>query len=88
MNRYCINTKYSSAAQYREVLAASGITRVTGVTFDPNLFMRNDNIHFFFGASGHFAGEALAHAADRVPDLCSLSFCPCPDNSLGALVRP
>src|SRR3990167_10120227 len=73
MNRYCINTKYSSAAQYREVLAASGITRVTGVTFDPNLFMRNDNIHFYFGASGHFAGEALAHAADLGADYFAIS---------------
>lgn len=73
MNRYCINTKYSSAAQYREVLDASGITRVTGVTFDPNLFMRNDNIHFYFGASGHFAGEALAHAADLGADYFAIS---------------
>lgn len=64
MNRYCINTKYGSAAAYREMLESKGITRVTGVTFDPNLFMRNDNIHFYFGASGHFAGEALSHAAD------------------------
>lgn len=73
MNRYCINTKYSSAAQYREVLAASGITRVTGVTFDPNLFMRNDNLDFYFGASGHFAGEALSHAADLEADYFAIS---------------
>jgi inosose dehydratase len=73
MNRYCINTKYASAAQYREVLKQSGIERVTGVTFDPNLFMRNDNIHFYFGASGHFAGEALAHAADLGADYFAIS---------------
>ncbi len=64
MNRYCVNTKYGSAAAYRDKLAASGIDQVSGVTFDPNLFMRNGNLDFFFGASGHFAGEALAHAAD------------------------
>lgn len=64
MNRYCINTKYETAAGYRAELAARGIDRVAGVTFDPNLFMRNDNLDFFFGASGHFAGEALSHAAD------------------------
>lgn len=63
-NRYCVNTKYGDAAGYRARLAASGITSVAGITFDPNLFMRNDNLDFFFGASGHFAGEALAHAAD------------------------
>lgn len=64
LNRYCVNTKYGSAAAYRARLAESGIERVSGVTFDPNLFMRNDNLDFFFGASGHFAGEALGHAAD------------------------
>jgi sugar phosphate isomerase/epimerase len=45
-------------------LRANGIGNVTGITFDPNLFMRNDNLDFYFGAAGHFAGEALAHAAD------------------------
>ena len=64
MNRYCVNTKYESAANYREVLRQSGIAQIVGITFDPNLFMRNDNLHFYFGATGHFAGEALAHAAD------------------------
>lgn len=64
LNRYCVNAKYGSAAAYRTKLAESGIERVSGVTFDPNLFMRNDNLDFFFGASGHFAGEALSHAAD------------------------
>ncbi|MBF9150687.1 sugar phosphate isomerase/epimerase family protein [Novosphingobium jiangmenense] len=73
MNRYCINTKYGSAAAYREMLEGKGITRVTGVTFDPNLFMRNDNIHFYFGASGHFAGEALSHAADLGADYFAIS---------------
>jgi inosose dehydratase len=73
MNRYCINTKYESAAHYRTVLAECGIDQVTGVTFDPNLFMRNDNLDFFFGASGHFAGEALAHAADLGADYFAIS---------------
>lgn len=63
-NRYCINTKYGDAAHYRALLAASGISRVSGVTFDPNLFMRNANLDFYFGATGHFAKEAIAHAAD------------------------
>ena len=63
-NRYCVNTKYGDAAGFRAQLKTSGIDRVTGVTFDPNLFMRNDNLDFYFGATGHFANEALAHAAD------------------------
>lgn len=64
MNRYCVDTKYGSASQYRAALRDCGIGQVAGITFDPNLFMRNDNLHFYFGATGHFAGEALAHAAD------------------------
>ncbi|MFL9840421.1 sugar phosphate isomerase/epimerase [Sphingomonas sp. ST-64] len=73
MNRYCVETKYESAAGYRAELARHGIDRVAGVTFDPNLFMRNDNLDFFFGASGHFAGEALAHAADLGADYFAIS---------------
>lgn len=63
-NRYCVNTKYGDATQYRALLAASGISQVSGVTFDPNLFMRNANLDFYFGATGHFAKEAIGHAAD------------------------
>lgn len=73
MNRYCINTKYEDAANYRAALAKGGIDRVAGVTFDPNLFMRNGNLDFFFGASGHFGGEALAHAADLGADYFAIS---------------
>lgn len=73
MTRYSIETKYESAANYRAVLAEAGIERVAGITFDPNLFMRNDNLGFFFGASGHFAGEALGHAADLGADYLAIS---------------
>jgi len=73
MNRYCVNTKYQSAAHYRALLSASGIERVAGITFDPNLFMRNDNLGFYFGATGHFANEALAHAADLGADYFAIS---------------
>jgi inosose dehydratase len=73
MNRYCVNTKYESATGFRDALRAGGIERVTGITFDPNLFMRNDNLGFFFGATSHFAGEALAHAADMGADYLAIS---------------
>lgn len=73
MNRYCIETKYESAAGFRARLADRGIDRVAGVTFEPNLFMRNDSLDFFFGASGHFSGEALAHAADLGADYFAIS---------------
>lgn len=68
-----MGTKYGNAADYRAVLSASGIDRVTGVTFDPNLFMRNGNLDFYFGASGHFANEALSHAADLRADYFAIS---------------
>jgi hypothetical protein len=45
-NRYCVNTKYGDATHYRALLATSGISRVSGVTFDPNLFMRNARADF------------------------------------------
>ncbi|MDQ4419273.1 sugar phosphate isomerase/epimerase [Sphingobium sp. DEHP117] len=73
MNRYCVNTKYGDAAGYLAQLQASGIDRVAGVTFDPNLFMRNDSLDFYFGASGHFAGEGLDHAADLGADYFAIS---------------
>lgn len=72
-NRYCVNTKYGSAAGYLALLRASGIERVTGVAFDPNLFMRNGSLDFYFGATGHFASEALAHAADLGADYFAIS---------------
>ena len=72
-NRYCVDAKYGSAANYRALLSDSGIDRVSGITFDPNLFMRNDNLDFYFGATGHFAGEALDHAANMGADYFALS---------------
>lgn len=72
-NRYCVNTKYDSAANYRALLSKCGIERVSGITFDPNLFMRNDNLNFYFGATGHFANEALSHAADIGADYFAIS---------------
>lgn len=62
--RYCVDAKYENAAGYRELLARCGIREVAGVYFDPSMFLRNDSLDFFFGATGHFAGEALQHAGD------------------------
>ncbi len=35
--------------------------------------MRNDNLGFFFGATGHFANEALSHAADMGAQFLAIS---------------
>ena len=60
---YTIGTKYSSAENYLRLLNDSGIEAVIGVHFDPKLFMRGD-LDGYFGAFGHFAGQAIAHSAD------------------------
>ncbi|QQN74271.1 sugar phosphate isomerase/epimerase [Croceicoccus sp. YJ47] len=72
-NEYCVNAKYENAANYRAFLKDNGIEAVTGITFDPNLFMRNDEIDFFFGATGHFGSQALSHAAEMGADYLAIS---------------
>lgn len=63
MTPYCINTKYGDLAAYRAFLKASGIEAVTAVTFDPSLFARNNQLGFYFGATKHFALQAIEFAA-------------------------
>jgi len=60
---YTIGTKYGSAENYRRLLKDSGIEQVAAVHFDPRLFMRGD-LDGYFGAFGHFASQAIAHAGD------------------------
>jgi inosose dehydratase len=62
--RYCVDAKYGDSASYRGFLAQHGIDNVVGVCFEPSLFMRNRNLDFYFGATNHFAREALSHAVD------------------------
>jgi inosose dehydratase len=59
LNTYCINTKYKDVASYKAYLGKQGIKEVSAVTFDANLFVRNDQLGFYFGASGHFASQAI-----------------------------
>jgi len=63
MTPYCVNTKYGDLATYRAFLKASGIEAVTAVTFDPSLFARNNQLGFYFGATKHFALQAVDFAA-------------------------
>ena len=60
---YTIATKYGPADNYLRLLNDSGIEKVIGVHFDPRLFMRGD-LDGYFGAFGHFASRAIAHAGD------------------------
>lgn len=64
MTRYCITAKYHSIDNYVEFLHSKGIEKVIGIHFDPTLFMRNDSLDFYFGASQHFASEAIRFAGE------------------------
>jgi len=59
---YTITAKYGSADNFLGLLRECGIDEVIGVHFDPKLFMRGD-LDGYFGAYGHFASQAIAHAA-------------------------
>jgi sugar phosphate isomerase/epimerase len=74
--QYTIAAKYRSVDNYLALLRARGIERVAGVHFNPNLFMRNDSLDFYFGATGHFAGLALEHAVNLGAGYFNLSMTP------------
>jgi len=62
MTAYSINTKYGNNETYLSSLKRAGIKHVQAISFESNLFMRNNQLGFYHGATGHFAGEALEHA--------------------------
>lgn len=76
MTKYCIEAKYSSVTDYVAYLKTQGIGQVAGVHIDPTMFMRNESLEFYFGASGHFAGEAVRHAAELGCDYVSVTATP------------
>lgn len=73
MMKYCIEVKYLSVGNYLEHLRSQGIQKVAGIHFDPNMFMRNSSLDFYFGAAGYFASEAVKYALDLGCDYISLS---------------
>lgn len=73
MTRYCVTAKYKDVHSYVEHLKNSGIEKVAGIHFDPSLFMRNENLDFYFGASKHFAGEAIRYAGEIGADYLTLT---------------
>ena len=73
MTKYCIEVKYSTVANYVSHLQEQGITKIAGIHFTPNLFMRNDNLDFYFGASGYFGGEAIRYAKELGCDYINVS---------------
>jgi len=62
--KYCVDIKYNNVDRYLEFLKDKGIDKVAGIHFSPQMFMRNEDLNFYFGASGHFGGEAIKFASE------------------------
>lgn len=62
--KYCVDIKFETVEKYVQHLKSFGIKKVAGIHFSPTIFMRNDNLDFYFGASGYFGGEAIRYAAN------------------------
>jgi|KBSSwiStaDraftv2_1062776.scaffolds.fasta_scaffold18290_3 Sugar phosphate isomerases/epimerases len=73
MTKYCIEVKFKTVANYVNHLKQQGINKIAGIHFTPNLFMRNDNLDFYFGASGYFGGEAIRYAKELGCDYINVS---------------
>lgn len=73
MTKYCIEIKYKSVDNYLNYIKEQGIEKVVGINFDPSMFMRNNDLNFYFGASGHFGGEAVRYAAELGCDYINVS---------------
>lgn len=62
--KYCIDIKFETVAKFVSHLQANGIKKVAGILFNPTIFMRNESLDFYFGASGYFGGESIKYAAE------------------------
>jgi len=74
-SRRSIETKFGTPEAYLNQLAHSGITKVSGVHFDPSMFL-GDNLDQFFGIFRHFALEALDFAVELNAAFLTLSVSP------------
>lgn len=75
-----IDTKFENPSNYVNFLKSSGINDVTGVHLDPSIFL-SPNIDMYFGATNHFATEAIDFASDLKAEYITLTATP----SIGAL---
>ncbi|MFN8346990.1 MAG: sugar phosphate isomerase/epimerase [Spirosomataceae bacterium] len=62
--KYCVEVKFETVSCFVNHLRSYGIEKVAGIHFSPTIFMRNENLDFYFGASGYFGGEAIRYAAE------------------------
>lgn len=78
--KYCIEIKFESVKNYVKQLKSHGIKKVAGIHVNPTIFMRNDNLDFYFGATHYFAGEAIKYAKELGCDY--VNFTPTPPYGL------
>lgn len=71
--KYCVEIKFETVAKFVAHLQANGIEKVAGIHFNPTIFMRNENLDFYFGASGYFGGEAIRYAAELGCDYIAIT---------------
>jgi inosose dehydratase len=71
--KYCIDIKFEHVANYVKHLKSHGIKKVAGIHFNPTIFMRNENLDFYFGASNYFGGEAIRYAAELGCDYINIT---------------
>ncbi len=71
--KYCVEVKFEKVAKFVNHLQTQGIEKVAGIHFNPTIFMRNDNIEFYFGASGYFGGESIRYAAELGCDYIAIT---------------
>jgi len=71
--KYCVDFKFETVANFVKHLQANGIEKVAGIHFNPSIFMRNENLDFYFGASGYFGGESIRYAAELGCDYIAIT---------------
>lgn len=71
--KYCVEIKFETVKNYVKHLKSQGIKKVAGIYINPTIFMRNDNLDFYFGATQYFAGEAIRYAKELSCDFVNFS---------------
>lgn len=71
--KYCVEIKFQTVSNFIAHLGSQGIEKVAGIHFNPSIFMRNENLDFYFGASGYFGGESIRYAAELGCDYIAIT---------------
>jgi len=71
--KYCVDVKFEAVNNYVNHLRSHGIKKVAGIHISPSIFMRNDSLDFYFGATEYFAGDAIRYAKELGCDFVNFS---------------